>query len=265
VAGEFYPVGTSIAYTDSLPLAASALIHPYLWLMILALSAAAAVRYAAVDRVYSPRDALGHFASMAACSGVSAWLLGWFIIGEGSDLSAEGLGTYSMNLLGIFASNGMSSIFGRVPVFAGQTYEGFNYLGAGALALIAVAVLMLIRRPLSRPAWRALWPLVAACGALALLSLSPRIRIGQTVLGDLPVPDRVASLWSIFRATGRLFWPAGSRSRRARPWSSSCARDPRSHLLCWQRPLRLSSWIFTVGTPRTARSDRTRRFTNGRT
>ena len=200
--------GARIASWSAL-LTASALIHPYLWLMILALSAAAAVRYAAVDRVYSPRDALGHVAGLVACSGVSAWLLGWFIIGEGSDLSAEGLGTYSTNLLGIFASNGMSSIFGRVPVFAGQTYEGFNYLGAGALALMAVAVWMLIRRPLSRPTRRALWPLVAACGALALLSFSPRITIGQTVLGDLPVPDRVASLWSMFRATGRLFWPAG--------------------------------------------------------
>jgi hypothetical protein len=56
---------------------------------------------------------------------------------------------------------------------------------------------------------RALWPLVAACGVLALLSLSPRITVGQTVLVDVPIPARVASLWSIFRATGRLFWPAG--------------------------------------------------------
>jgi hypothetical protein len=114
-----------------------------------------------------------------------------------------------MNLLGLFASNGMSTLFGRMPVFAEQTYEGFNYLGAGTFALVAVAALMVIRRPLSRATVRALWPLAAACGALALASLSPRITLGQAVLVDLPIPHGVASLWSIFRATGRLFWPAG--------------------------------------------------------
>jgi Family of unknown function (DUF6311) len=188
--------------------AAAAFVHPYLWLMVVALSAAAAVRYA-VDREYSPRETLGHMAATLISSGLSGWLLGWFIIGGGADLGAEGLGTYSMNLLGLFASNGMSSIVGRVPVFAGQTYEGLNYLGAGSFALIAVAAVTLIRRPLSPPTLRALWPIAVACAALAVLSLSPRITIGQTVLVDLPLPRAVASLWSVFRATGRLFWPAG--------------------------------------------------------
>lgn len=187
----------------------SAFIHPYLWLMILVLSGAAVVRYAVVDHAYSLRGALGHVGAAAACSGVSAWLLGWFIIGEGPDLGAQGLGVYSMNLLGMFASNGMSTFFGRVPVFAEQTYEGLNYLGAGAFALVAIAAVMLIRRPLSRETLRALAPLAAACGALALVSLSPRITMGQAVLVDVPVPHGVASVWSIFRATGRLFWPAG--------------------------------------------------------
>jgi hypothetical protein len=199
--------GARIASWGAL-VAASAFIHPYLWLMVVALSAAAAVR-AAVDGVYSPRDTLGHVASIALSSGLSAWLLGWFIIGEGTDLGAEGLGTYSMNLLGIFASNGMSSLLGRVPVLAGQTYEGLNYLGAGSLALIAVAAAMLIYRPFSRPTRRTLWPIAAACAALAVMSFSPRITLGQNVLIDLPIPRAIAALWSIFRATGRLFWPAG--------------------------------------------------------
>jgi len=84
-----------------------------------------------------------------------------------------------------------------------------NYLGAGALLLAASAIAAIARRPPARATRRSLAPLVAACAVLALAALSPRVTLGRTVIVDLPLPDAVRSLWAAFRATGRLFWPAG--------------------------------------------------------
>jgi len=109
------------AWTTLVTLAAS--IHPYLWLMIVVLSAAAVVRYAWNDGVYGRRDALMHIASAAAASGASAWLLGWLTIGGRTELGSVGLGEYSANVLGLIASNGISAFIPSLPVLDAQIYE----------------------------------------------------------------------------------------------------------------------------------------------
>jgi hypothetical protein len=187
----------------------TACVQPYLWAMVVALSAAAAIRYATADRAYRARDVVAHLAAMAVASAVAAWAVGWFVISSPEELSVGGLGYYSMNLLGLFASNGWAALGPAIPVFEGQTYEGFNYPGAGVLALAAIATMaLLMRRPARRTVIAAL-PLLAACGLMALASLSPKITFGQHVVTEIALPARVAVLYSAFRSTGRFFWPAG--------------------------------------------------------
>jgi uncharacterized protein DUF6311 len=189
--------------------AVTALVHPYLWLMILVLSAAAAVRYTWIDSAYRARDALFHAASGVMASAVAAWAAGWLSISGRAEMGSTGLGEFSMNLLGPFASNGIGTLLPPLPMFDAQTYEGLNYLGAGALGLVAAAGVLALRRPPSRTAVREVLPLISACALLGVVALSPRVTLGRVIVVDLPVPPPIASAWSIFRATGRFFWPAG--------------------------------------------------------
>jgi hypothetical protein len=186
----------------------AAFIHPYLWAMIVVLSIAAVARHAIVDRAYGTREVLLHLSGTVAASAVAGWTLGWLEIGA-ADRSAIGLGFYSMNLLGLFASNGWAALGPAIPVFEGQTYEGFNYPGAGVLAVAALAaVTMAARRPRKATVLAAV-PVIVACTLMAIASLSPTITLGRRVLAEIPLPDRLQAWYAMFRATGRFFWPAG--------------------------------------------------------
>lgn len=187
----------------------AACVQPYLWAMVVALSAAAAVRYAGADRAYRARHVVTHAAAAVAISAAAGWLIGWFVISSPEDRSMGGLGFYSMNLLGLFASNGWAALGPTIPVFEGQTYEGFNYPGAGVLGLAAIAASLLARRRPARHTFIAAAPLLAACGLMALASLSPTITFGQQILVEIALPARVMVWYSAFRSTGRFFWPTG--------------------------------------------------------
>jgi hypothetical protein len=60
--------------------AVAALVHPYLWLMVLVLSAASVVRYTWIDSAYRGGDAFGHAAAAALVSIAAAWIAGWLTI-----------------------------------------------------------------------------------------------------------------------------------------------------------------------------------------
>lgn len=127
---------------------------------------------------------------------------------------------YSLNLLGPIVPQ-WSDLFGlREPLLAvGGQYEGYNYLGAGVLALILGAagfgaaatqgqsLAAALRPSLSRHRW-----LVLLCLALTLLAVTYRVTIGPfDVLGVLnhQAATRFLELhvFSAIRASGRLFWP----------------------------------------------------------
>lgn len=160
----------------------AASVQPYIWAMIVVLSVAAAVRYAIADRAYGARDVVLHLMATVAVSALAAWMLGWLLIPSQADRSGGGLGFYSMNLLGLFASNGWSALGPSIPVFEGQTYEGFNYPGAGVLAIVVIAAVTLaVQRP-ARSTAIAAAPLLIACALMAIASLSPTITFGQRVV-----------------------------------------------------------------------------------
>lgn len=187
----------------------AAAIQPYLWVMVVVLSIAAAARYAIADRAYRPRDVLLHVAAMVVVSTLASWALGWLLVSSQADRSAGGLGFYSMNLLGFFASNGWAALGPSIPVFEGQTYEGFNYPGAGMFGVMAIAALTLAARRPARSTAIAAAPLLVACTLLAIASLSPTVTFGRHVTAEIALPDRLQAWYATFRSTGRFFWPAG--------------------------------------------------------
>ena len=137
------------------------------------------------------------------------WLSGLFILRGDTSLAEGGLGYYSMNLLAFVAPMGWSAVLPELAVAGpGQEGEGFQYLGAGILALVAlVAVLAAWPRRDAQSAEPRLWSpaLLAACIAMALFALSPTVTLGSRVLADFNGP------WTgplaVLRSSGRFAWP----------------------------------------------------------
>lgn len=174
------------------------LIHPYIAAMTLALLASLPMR----DRTVA--SALSFTAALAATVG-AWWVAGFVSVSNTTDLSAGGLGLYSMNLLSPITPRGWSTILPEWPVaHEMQAYEGFQYLGVGMLALLMTGAALLLARRQPRP-WPHLVPLVVVCVLCALYALSPRVTVGSSVVVDWnnPFIDRLA----FFRASGRFFWP----------------------------------------------------------
>ncbi len=213
--------------------ACSVLVHPYLALMTGVLGIGAALSALALRELAPGRLAMQAAASLALC-GALAWAAGYFI-GGGSQVSSGGHGFFSANLLtwadpmnwqAFLAQHGRDVARGRewslllppqVQATAGQ-YEGFAYLGAGALVLVMLAVIPARRAvppatstvaPAATPIARARWGgLVGACAVLGLLALSAQPSVGGVILLNLPLGEGVAKALGVFRASGRFIWPA---------------------------------------------------------
>jgi phage tail protein X len=96
---------------------------------------------------------------------------------------------------------GISALLPAHEASAGRGFEGFHYLGAGGLALVAAALLVAWARPAradERAAGQRLRKLVPALGVLAILAVA-----------HLPLPAPVLAALDPIRASGRLFWPIG--------------------------------------------------------
>jgi hypothetical protein len=129
-----------------------------------------------------------------------------FSVSGAESLSTEGLGHYSMNLLGPIRPAGWSRFLPELPgATAGQDFEGFQYMGAGVLLLMAIALTVGRRRLRAAPPAGFGIPVFLAALLLAAVALSPRITLGSEVVMDLSGPW--AARLAVFRATGRFFWP----------------------------------------------------------
>lgn len=93
----------------------------------------------------------------------------------------------------------------------GQGFEGFNYLGAGLLALVLLAVVRMMtgrldpdrRALLRRLAW-----LLPAFAVLTLMAIGPAPEWRGHTLFALALPREVVDALDPVRAAGRLLWPA---------------------------------------------------------
>jgi len=179
------------------------LIHPYLFLFCVATLAAPLVGMM-VRRDAGRRDAartlgLGFLAAV----GVFVVLSGE--VGQGG----PGFGLYSMNLLSPFWPQ-QSGLFGAdLPILdeTGYQFEGFDYLGAGVLLLLAAACGMLVISggEAQRAMWRRWAGLVIVLVALFCLAVTPQVTLGRFVL--VPLQSRwLEQMFGVVRASGRAIW-----------------------------------------------------------
>jgi Family of unknown function (DUF6311) len=182
--------------------AVSALVHPYLNAMLLAIGLAYYLRVAYVDRSASVRSALLQVAALIATSLFCWWLCGAFTLRPSG--GGVALGIYNANLLAWFDPQWMSRWLPNLPSGGNGQYEGKGYLGMGVFLLAAAAMVVSWRRDPARFTPQALGPLVLITLVLTLYAWSTRFTLGSIELIDLT--PRHPSVFGVFRGAGRFIW-----------------------------------------------------------
>ena len=186
----------------------AALLHGYLFAMTSALYLATWFSRFARNRL-SFRTAMTEPAVIAGCVAILLFVAGHFGKGTGTSPSGTGYGYFSMNLLSPIWPQRSGLFPGHYALKTGPDgqYEGFNYLGAGVLVLLAVAV---VRFGRSMPtALRRHAALLVILMYLALYAISDAVFVGSHQLLYVPLPEPLAKLAGVFRSSGRMFWPCG--------------------------------------------------------
>jgi hypothetical protein len=194
-------------------IAVAALIHSYLLLMVGAIWASALLH----QLVTAPDNrARREGAIMAAGVGLLVLVLALLDGVVGSGLVSTGTyGNFTLSLDALWnpANPSYTALLPSTPSPAGNAaaFEGFQYLGAGLLALVlAMLALSFRRRPQAQ--WflalrGRLASLLPALAILTLLAIGPTIRWGGITQMLFHPPSAMLALFDLVRASGRLFWP----------------------------------------------------------
>lgn len=143
-----------------------------------------------------------------------AYLIGLFSLPNVST-GASDLGNYPLTLLGPFDPYAYSAFLKSMNHRSG---EGLNYFGLGTIILLIICLFLFIKEharlklttiKIKIKPHLTIKNLLVALTLITMifLALSPQFTIGARTLFEVRLPNKLLSLWAIFRATGRLFWP----------------------------------------------------------
>jgi hypothetical protein len=180
--------------------------HMYLFAMVMGV-VLATIAQAVANRALKCRDAAAVLVGLAMLIAVLVVLSG--TLSTHGKLAAEGFGYYSMNMLSPVTPQGSGLdplLRGRMVDATGGQYEGYSYLGGGIL-LLFIKTFSRQAKTLQTAFTRNPW-LLALLTGFTLFALSNVVYFGPWKILDLPLSDRLADLASMFRSSGRFFWPA---------------------------------------------------------
>lgn len=179
----------------------AAAIHPYLTLMIFALSLPVWWQY--WKQKQTPW--MNRAAMLAGIFG-GIYLL-WALIGyfqvDTDDARTGGFGEFSANLLTFFNPLTHSLFLPPLPMAHPNQYEGYAYLGLGLLLLTATGVVVFRSRFL--PPFTPYRGWYIAVAGLTLFALSHQWAVGAHYLTQFSHSDPFTGM---FRSSGRFIWPA---------------------------------------------------------
>lgn len=184
-------------------------IHPYLVPLCFSITFAMLVEYALRTRRWK-RALLFLSTDLAA-----AVFLGWCVgllgsgVAGGSDLL---YGYFSMNLNALWnpvsVGNTVWSIFLPTQNQIRGNYDAFNYLGFGILICISIGIILLLIHPrIAFSKLRSHWCLAIVCLCLTTFAITNQITANGAALISFSLPDVLLRLFSVFRSSGRFFWP----------------------------------------------------------
>ncbi|OUI80951.1 hypothetical protein HK22_04515 [Gluconobacter sp. DsW_056] len=179
------------------------LIHPYLMVMTGAVLGAVPLTLLLRDRSWKT---FVPAAMATAASGLGIVIIG-SALGYWGGMSGGGYGFYSMNLASPFWP-AHSSLFPSVPIqlaeATGGQYEGYQYLGAGVLLVLGMALLNRKGIALLIQLTKQHVGLFLACLALTAIAVSNRVYFLHipVLLTHFTMPGAEQ-----MRSSGRMFWP----------------------------------------------------------
>lgn len=146
---------------------------------------------------------------------ISIYLMGGFH--SNANIGDGGLRLYSFNLNNFFNPRGYSCFLKDLTTYTEGQGEGFAYQGLGILFLFFVTLLhaagevrfstIKLNKQMTVKHIK-----IISCMLIALLSLamaaSPAVSFGEHLLVEISIPEFIEKVWSAFRATGRMAWPA---------------------------------------------------------
>ncbi len=181
-------------------------IHPYFLPMTYAVTLALLLEYAVTHRQWLRPAAL--LIGNMACTAALGWALG-LLYGTATSGGQALYGYFAMNLNALWNPIGVNGVlYSRLLPAQNQVngnYDAFAYLGLGVLIALPIAV-VLLRRQLGGMLRRH-WALAFCCAVLTVFAISNVITANGATLATLPLPASLIKLFSIFRSSGRLFWP----------------------------------------------------------
>lgn len=188
------------------------LVHSYMLLLVGAIWGSAMLREIATGSGADRRRAAGLIGVVMAGVAGLALLHGL----ADPPVSTGTYGAFPMALDALInpANPGYSLFFPSTLNDQGRGFEGYQYLGAGLILLVVVAMAsVIIGRKKSLPASSVAIPtvelrwLLPAYAALTLLAITNGVLFqGEQVL-FVPLPRALIDLLDVVRASGRLFWP----------------------------------------------------------
>lgn len=185
-------------------------IHPYFLPMTYAVTLALLAEYAASKR--RPAAPALYLTANLAATLIVGWAFGLFH-GNASGGSDALYGYFGLNLNALWNPVGVNGVqwsrFLPAQNQVGGNYDAFAYLGLGVLLALPLAVLLLLiqRRLNLKDLLRRHWMLIIVCMILSVFAVSNVVTANGATLLTIPLPAPLLSLCSIFRSSGRLFWP----------------------------------------------------------
>ena len=181
-------------------------IHPYFLPMTYAITLALLLEYALHNRQLAGPGL--YLAANFSGTALLGWALG-LLYGSASSGGQALYGYFCMNLNALWNPVGVNGVlYSRVLPAQNQVYgnyDAFAYLGLGVRIALPIAV-VLLRRQLGGMLRRH-WALACCCAVLTVFAISNVITANGATLATLPLPASLIKLFSIFRSSGRLFWP----------------------------------------------------------
>lgn len=183
--------------------AAASLIHTYFLLIALVLWFTDAL-----NRIfffhYNKLDIIVEGLVVIGTSILCLWQAGLFLVATDS-FSIGGYGTFRMNLLSIFDASGWSYILPDIPENLGD-YEGFNFLGLGALSALLLILLTTIKKKQLLSIHKHHIFLLLTLILFFIIAITNKISIADSEI-NIPIPETLLHMANMFRASGRFFWP----------------------------------------------------------
>ncbi|EIC85141.1 DUF6311 domain-containing protein [Serratia sp. M24T3] len=180
----------------------SMLVHLYLTLMVCVFWIGAIIKIASDKKENFWRIITFKVLPIFIAIAIVRIMSGYFTVANGAE--GAGFGDWRANVLTPFLANGWS-VYLSTHNFSDGEREGFNYLGVGLILLASLNVINITRYFSSGKLKNKLF-LILPVVFFILFSFSNKVALGPYVI-HYPLPSFILKIASVFRASGRFFWP----------------------------------------------------------